>query len=111
MSDADDSADLQRQVNSLQRQIVELRMQLDQQAQGHAALIDHTVSRAIDAKLGGRALTEEERDWVRQSTKDAGERKKIRSALVLHIMQWGIGGTVGFLLYSAWEGFKKELQK
>ncbi len=94
---------------SLQEQIVQMRLRLDQQAEAHAALIEHAVSRAVDAKLGGRSLTEAERDWVRDAAAQAAERKKMRSAVLLHILQWGVGGSVGFLLYSAWESIKRKV--
>lgn len=84
-------------------------MRMEQQAEAHAALIEHTVSRAVDAKVGGKSLNEAERDWVRESAANAAERKKIRSAILIHILQWGVGGTVGFLLYSAWESIKRKV--
>jgi hypothetical protein len=101
---SDDHADLQRQ-------IVELRMRMEQQAEAQAALIEHAVSRAVDAKTGGRSLTEAERDWVREAAAGAAERKKMRSAVLLHLVQWGIGGSVGFLLWSAWESLKLKLNQ
>jgi hypothetical protein len=95
----------------LQRQIVELRMRMEQQAEAQAALIEHAVSLAVDAKTGGRPLTEAERDWMKEASAAAVERKKIRSAVLLHLVQWGVGGSVGFLLWSAWENFKFELKR
>jgi hypothetical protein len=95
----------------LQRQIVELRMRMEQQAEAQAALIEHAVSRAVDAKMGGRSLTEAEREWVRSSVEKAGEHKKMRGAIFLHLLQWGIGGSVGFLLWSVWESLKLKLKQ
>ena len=94
---------------SLQRQIVELRLRMDQQAEGNAALMDHAAQRAVTAALGGKQLTEDEREWVRKSSQAESERKKIRSDLVLHVLKWGVGGSVGFMLYSAWEQVKASL--
>jgi CHASE1-domain containing sensor protein len=95
----------------LQRQIVELRMRMEQQAEAHAAVVEHAVSRAVDAKLGGRSLTEAEREWVRDAAAKAAEHKKMRGAVILHLVQWGIGGSVGFLLYSAWESIKAKVRQ
>jgi hypothetical protein len=97
-------------IDKLQEQIVTLRLQLDQQAHGNAALIDHAAQRAIAAQLGGRALTEAERDWVRASSANATERKRVRAAIWLHILQWGIGGAIGFAALSLWESFKAKVQ-
>lgn len=97
------------EIKNLQRQLVEMRLQISQQAEAHAALIDHAVQRAVDAKIGGRSLTEAERDWVRTASAEAAERKRMRSAIFLHILQWGVGGTVGFLLYSAWQSIKSKV--
>ena len=105
-----DEADLRARVASLQTQVVELRMRMEQQAEAHAALIDHAVARALEAKLGGRSLTEDERDWVRTAAKESAERRKVRSAIVLHVLQWGVGGAVGFVLYSAWESLKAKVR-
>lgn len=110
MTDAERLDDLQVRVASLQTQIVEQRMRMEQQAEAHAALIDHAVARAIEARFGGRSLTEDERDWVRDAAKDSAERRKVRSAVLLHVLQWGIGGTVGFILYSAWESIKAKVR-
>ena len=98
------------EIKSLQRQVVEMRLQISQQAEAHAALIDHAVQRAVDAKTGGRSLTEAERDWVRTAAADAAERKRMRSAIFLHLLQWGVGGTDGFMLYSAWQSCKRKVQ-
>lgn len=103
-------AELHARVASLQEQVVTLRMRMDQQAEAHAALIDHAVARALEAKLGGRSLTEDERDWVRTAAQDAAERRKVRSAVLLHVLQWGVGGAVGFVLYSAWESLKAKVR-
>lgn len=110
MNDEEASA-LRKKVASLQEQMVALRLQLDQQATADAALMDHAVQRAIDAKLGGRSLTEAERDYVREAAAQSAERKRIRGAILLHILQWGVGGTVGFLLYSAWESVKRKVSQ
>lgn len=93
----------------LQRQIVELRMRLDQEREANAALLEHLVGRAVDARLGGRTMTEQEAQWVKEGAAQAAERKRMRSAVVLHVLQWGVGGTVGFLLYSAWESIKRKV--
>ena len=94
---------------TLQRQIVEMRLRMDQQAEANAALMDHAAQRAIAAALGGKQLTEDEREWVRNSFKAETERKRVRSELVLHVLKWGVGGSVGFMLYSAWEQVKASL--
>ena len=96
-------------IESLQAQIVELRMRLEQQGATSAALLDHAVANAVAAEMGGRQFTDIEHGWVRSAAADAAERKRVRSALVLHVLQWFVGGAVGFMLFSAWESVKASL--
>lgn len=94
---------------ALQRQIVELRLHISQMDERHAALIRHEASLAVQATIGGRALTEAERDWVRDACAAAAERKRVRSDLVLHFLKWGLGGAAGFALWSMWEAVKAKI--
>lgn len=95
-------------IDSLQGQIVELRLRMDQQASTNAALLDHAVAKAVAAEMGGRQISEAQHQWIASGTLDAAERKRVRSALVLHVLQWGVGGAVGFALFSAWEQVKAQ---
>lgn len=102
--------ELAARVDSLQRQIVELRLRLDQSTEANAALMDHAAQKAVDAKIGGRSLTETERDWVRISSKSEDERRRMRTDIATHVIKWGVGGTLGFIAYSAWESIKAKVR-
>lgn len=109
MTQVEEIAKLQAECANLQRQVVELRMQLDQQAQTNAALLQHAVSVAVDAKTGGRMMTAAQYEWVRDGEAAAGERKKARNAILLHVAQWGVGLSIAFIAMSVFDRVKAAL--
>lgn len=106
----EEAADLRAQNAGLQRQLVEMRLRMDQMADGLAGLVKHLVSTEVETIVGPRLPTEPERRHLAAIYAAAVERAKIRMDVLVHLAKWGIGGGVGFLLYASWESVKAKLR-
>lgn len=106
----DEAVDLRAQNAGLQRQLVEMRMRMDQMADGLAGLVKHLVEKEVEHIVGPRLPTELERRHLTSIYTNAVERARIRLDVLVHLAKWGVGGGVGFLLYASWESVKAKLR-
>jgi hypothetical protein len=92
----------------LQAQIVELRLRLDQLAEGQAALIEHVTRREVQHALRDAVPTPDELRELREMLRQRSRRRELLHDVAVHLAKWGAGGVVGFVFYSVWERLKKE---
>lgn len=91
---------------NLQEQIVELRLRMDQMAEGQAALIEHVARREVQVAIKDAIPTIEELRQLRQMIEARARRKALIYDVMVHLAKWGAGGAVGFVAYSVWERVK-----
>ena len=109
MTASEDIAELRRQISEQQRQIVELRLSVSQEDERTAALMKHWVTSEIHGQLADRLPTKEERMHLTATFKAAIQRAKDRNDLMMHIVKWGVGGSVAFFLIAGWDWIKAHL--
>jgi hypothetical protein len=96
---------LEERIDSLQEQIVLLRVQIDQQSSSLAAVAKHSATQEIERITEGRLLTTEQVHWLSEQIDMARDRKKMRGELLMHILKMGGAGTVGFIAWAIWNEF------
>ena len=102
-------AELEEKNASLQRQFAEFRLLHDQKTDGQAALLQHWIEQAVHKELQDRLPTREEKMHLTSIFQAAIQRAKDRNDLMMHFVKWGLGGTVAFFLYAAWDSVKAKL--
>ena len=93
---------LQAQIDSLQEQIVLLRVQIDQQSSSLAAVAKHSATQEIERITAGRLLTPEQVHWLSEQIDMARDRKKMRGELLMHLLKMGGAGGIGFIAWAVW---------
>jgi hypothetical protein len=106
----EDAAALRAAHSDLKRQVVEMRLRQDQMADSLSSLVAHLVRKEVETIVGPRLPTDLERQHLSAIFKAATDRARMRADVFLHIAKWGVGGSVGFLLYAAWEAVKAKLR-
>ena len=102
-------AELESKNASLQQQFAEFRLRHDHEVERQASLIKHWVEQAVQGQIEDRLPTKEERMHLTAIFKTAIQRAKDRNDIVMHFVKWGVGGTVAFFLYAAWDSVKAKL--
>jgi len=92
---------------SLQEQIVELRMRLEQQGEGQAALIEHVARREVQHALKDAVPTPDELRRLREMLDAQAKRRAVIHDVMVHLAKWGGSGVVGYIAFSVWEQFKR----
>jgi hypothetical protein len=105
MAPIKNSDSTQDKLDSLQEQIVLLRVQIDQQSSSLAAVAKHSATQEIERITEGRLLTPEQVHWLSEQIDMARDRKKMRGELLMHILKMGGAGTVGFIAWAIWNEF------
>lgn len=96
-------------IKSLQAQIVELRLRLEQQGEAMASLTKHYVEQQIAQVLKGRLPSPEVTDWATMECEKSKQRKKDWRELFMHSLKIGSAATAAFLCVAVWEAFKARL--
>ena len=102
MSQADDIAELRRQ-------IVELRRDMDLAHERQAALIQFEAQRAVTAQTQGRLPTAEVLAWCERGMANSIKRSQSLRELAFDSFKMGAWAGVAFLAWAVWEGFKQKL--
>ena len=95
----------QDQIDSLQEQIVLLRVQIEQQSSSLAAVAKFSATQEVERLTEGRLLTTEQVHWLSEQIDMARDRKKMRNELLMHLLKMGGAGTVGFVAWALWNEF------
>jgi hypothetical protein len=95
--------------DTLQAQIVTLRLRIDQQGEAMAALVRHYVEQQIQTVLKGRLPTPEVTDWATLECEKAKQRKKDFKELFMHSLKLGTAATAAFLVMAVWNEFKDKV--
>ena len=96
---------VQDKLDSLQEQIVLLRVQVDQQSSSLAAVAKHSATQEIERITAGRLLTSEQVHWLSEQIDMARDRKKMRGELLMHLLKMGGAGGIGFIAWAIWNEF------
>jgi len=96
---------IQEKLDSLQEQIVLLRVQVDQQSSSLAAVAKHSATQEIERITAGRLLTSEQVHWLSEQIDMARDRKKMRGELLMHLLKMGGAGGIGFIAWAVWNEF------
>ena len=95
--------------DDLQRQIVELRLRMDQQQDSNAASIDFLVKREIATVMGDRLPPPDVTAWAVAEYEKAKQRTKDYRDLVLHSAKFGAAAALAFFAMAVWETVKAKL--
>ena len=95
--------------DDLQRQIVELRLRMDQQQDSNPAAIDYLVKREIGELMGERLPTREVTAWAAAEYEKAKQRTKDYRDLLLHSAKFGTAAALAFFAMAVWETVKAKL--
>jgi hypothetical protein len=96
---------LQAQIDSLQEQIVLLRVQIDQQSSSLASVAKFSATQEIERLTSGRLMTSEQVHWLSEQIDMARDRKKMRGELLMHLLKMGGAGGIGFIAWAIWNEF------
>jgi hypothetical protein len=96
---------LQGQIDSLQEQIVLLRVQIDQQSSSLASVAKFSATQEIERLTAGRLMTSEQVHWLSEQIDMARDRKKMRGELLMHLLKMGGAGGIGFIAWAIWNEF------
>lgn len=97
------------EAESLQRQIVELRRDIEAAATTHAALITYQCAQAVKTETQGRLLTTEEVTWVKRGLQTSIDRSKSLSTMGYDLLKAGAWGVLAFTAWALWESFKQKV--
>ena len=102
MSDAPD------QHADLQRQIVELRLQISHMGENQSALIEHVTRREVMHQMEILSITQDDVRYVREARAARDHRRNLMRDIGTHIAKLASGGALGYVAYSLWERIKKD---
>lgn len=97
------------QQRSLQEQIVQLRLQLENMATAQATMIDYTVAKTVEREVGERLPPAEHTRWLAERYDEAQRRKRARDDLLVHLLKLGSAGMLGFMAWALWEAIKAKV--
>lgn len=97
------------EIVSLQAQIVELRLRLDQQGEANAALVRWMVEQEIARVMKSRLPSEEAVIWLEAAAQRASLRAKDYKDLWMHTFKLGTGIAAGWIVLALWEDFKSRV--
>jgi hypothetical protein len=101
---------VQEKIESLQEQIVLLRVQIENQSSSLAAVAKHSATQEIERLTEGRLLTPDQVRWLSEQIDMARDRKKMRIELLTHILKMGGAGGIGFIAWAIWNEFVMKIK-